>query len=71
MFQTQGIILACDVPSLDDLEQLARAAGSLKEVTGFKLGFSLGLRFGLRQTVAKLRQVTDKPVIYDHQKSWD
>ncbi|MGO9113479.1 MAG: orotidine 5'-phosphate decarboxylase / HUMPS family protein [Thermoguttaceae bacterium] len=69
MFQAQGIILACDVPSLGDLGRLALATGNLKEVTGFKLGFSLGLRFGLRQTVAKLREVTDKPIIYDHQKA--
>ena len=43
MFQTQGIVVACDVSSLDDLGQLALATGGLKEVTGFKLGFSLAL----------------------------
>lgn len=69
LFQTQGIVVACDVPSLDDLEQLVHATGSLPEVTGFKLGFSLALRYGLPHVVSRMRAVTTKTIVYDHQKA--
>jgi len=67
--QEPGIVVACDVPSLEALERVVNATGHLTEVTAFKLGFSLGLRFGLARAVETVRAATAKPVIYDHQKA--
>lgn len=62
------------VPALDtpDLEQALRLVGALADhplVHGFKVGFALGLSHGLRLVVERIRALSDKPVIYDHQKA--
>jgi orotidine-5'-phosphate decarboxylase len=64
-----GIILACDVPSLQDLTVLVQCGEKSKVVVGYKVGFALGLRFGLSQVVDTIRSVSSCPVIYDHQKA--
>lgn len=64
-----GIILACDVSTIEDAEGLARLSIGIEEVVGFKIGFTLGLRFGLRRVTDALKQINPLPVIYDHQKA--
>lgn len=62
------------MPSLDQ-EMLApalgvaRAIADLPFVSSFKVGFSLGLSEGLPAVVRALREFTDKPIVYDHQKA--
>jgi orotidine-5'-phosphate decarboxylase len=41
----------------------------LDAVVGYKIGFALALRFGLRKVVEIVRDLCDLPVIYDHQKA--
>src|SRR5205814_2253290 len=41
-----GIVIACDVASLERLGALVTATCQLGAVSGYKLGFSLALRFG-------------------------
>ncbi len=65
----RGIILAADVPSLDGLASLARVGAQVPEVVAVKVGFSLGLRFGLHAVADTVRNVSSLPVIYDHQKA--
>lgn len=64
-----GIILACDVATLEDAESLAKLSVGIDEVVGYKIGFTLGLRFGLRHVTEVLKKINPLPVIYDHQKA--
>lgn len=64
-----GIILACDVSTVEEAESLAKISVGIDEVVGYKIGFTLGLRFGLRQITDALKKINPLPVIYDHQKA--
>jgi len=64
----KGIVIACDVP-FEKLPVLARSTGQLDGVAGFKIGSLLALEASLRKTVAEINTLSDKPVIYDHQKA--
>lgn len=64
-----GIILACDVSSIAEAESLAKLSVGINEVVGYKIGFTLGLRYGLRQVTEALKKINPLPVIYDHQKA--
>jgi len=63
-----GIVIACDVATLEALDRLVEATNAVPQVTGFKIGFSLGLRFGLGAVAERIRAKSSKPIIYDHQK---
>jgi len=63
-----GLMPALDMDDLGKAVAAASAVGSLDGICGFKVGFSLGLGFGLPEVVRALRSVTSKPIIYDHQK---
>lgn len=71
----RSIIPAMDVKTITDFLALARALGDLPQIGAYKVGFSLGLRYGLPEVVKRLRYleaemgVPSKPVIYDHQKA--
>lgn len=64
-----GIILACDISNLQDLSTLVRCGEKSEAVVGYKIGFTLGLRFGLRRVVEIIRRDSSHPIIYDHQKA--
>ena len=64
-----GIILACDVSTLEEAESLAQLSLKFEEIVGYKIGFSLGLRFGLREVTKTLKKINPLPIIYDHQKA--
>jgi orotidine-5'-phosphate decarboxylase len=62
------------MPSLDQETlapalAVARAIADHPFVSSFKVGFSLGLGEGLPTVVRALREFTDKPIVYDHQKA--
>lgn len=63
-----GLIVACDVNNFSTLEMLARDLGDLNFITGFKIGMHLTLKSGLFKTVEAVKEHTQKPIIYDHQK---
>lgn len=65
----RGIILAADVDDLDKLRTLVDEVSGIPEIAAIKIGFSLGLRFGLPSVVKTVRESTALPVIYDHQKA--
>jgi orotidine-5'-phosphate decarboxylase len=70
MFETDyGVIVACDVKTLDELKSLVSKTAPVSGIVGYKLGFILGLTYGLKDTVEVIRDITDLPVIYDHQKA--
>jgi orotidine-5'-phosphate decarboxylase len=63
------IIPALDLTDLDKLETLVQSVDDHPLVYGYKLGFSLGLTYGLLRVCKLLRKHTNKPLIYDHQKA--
>ena len=65
----KGIIISADVHSLEELDMLSALAASRRQVVGIKIGFILGLRFGLMEAVKTIRNRCGVPVIYDHQKA--
>jgi orotidine-5'-phosphate decarboxylase len=64
----KSIVVACDIPSKDELERLVAATHAIPQLGGYKVGFSLALKHGLPEVVRSIRRQTGKPVIYDHQK---
>lgn len=66
----QGLIPACDVPSLEHFERIVKETADLPKIPGYKIGVSLSLRFGLPEVVRRGREYApDKIFIYDHQKA--
>ena len=61
------------IPALDcDLEkavEIVSKVDAVEGVYGYKVGFVLGLTHGLPKVVERIRQKSNKPVIYDHQKA--
>jgi orotidine-5'-phosphate decarboxylase len=67
--KTVKLIPALDCSELAEALRLVRAVDPVEAVYGYKLGFSLGLGYGLPRVVEEIRKVSKKPVIYDHQKA--
>ncbi len=65
----KSVIPACDVATLPELEELVKATAGVKKIGAYKIGFVLGLGFGLGTVVSTIRKHSDKPIIYDHQKA--
>lgn len=64
-----GIIIACDVRTIEELKKLIEATSDLKGIVGYKPGFMLGLNYGLPAVVEAIRDYSDLPIVYDHQKA--
>ncbi len=64
----RSIIISCEV-NLEDYENLVKQTHDIEKVGGYKVGFYLGLKYGLPKVVKLTRKYTDKPIIYDHQKA--
>ena len=64
-----GIVPALDIDSHEHLERVVRETSKREGVAGYKLGLTSVLHFGLRESVRRLRDLTDLPIIYDHQKA--
>ena len=58
------IIPALDVADLETALRLVCRTAGRASVYGYKLGFALGLAHGLPETVRRIREWTDKPLIY-------
>lgn len=69
MFIRPSIMIACDIESIEELEELVRETCEIPGIGGYKIGFYLGLRYGLPKVVETIRKYTKLPVIYDHQKA--
>jgi orotidine-5'-phosphate decarboxylase len=64
-----GIVPALDIDSPEHLERVVRETSKREGVAGYKLGLTSVLRFGLRESVRRLRDLTELPILYDHQKA--
>lgn len=63
-----GIMPALDVDSLDHMLRVIKATRDVEGVVGYKLGLSTVLRTGLAEAMRMVRDTTDRPIVYDHQK---
>jgi len=66
--EKKSVIPACDVNSLEKLEQLVSATCAVPGIGGYKVGLELTIPFGLKKVVQVVRIHSDLPIIYDHQK---
>lgn len=64
-----GVIPALDVDSVDALRRLVEATTDIDGIVAYKLGMAGALRLGLSGAVRAIREITDLPIIYDHQKA--
>lgn len=64
----KSVIPACDVPTIEKLQELAIATRKVDGIGGYKVGLELVIRFGLEEVVKKIRDHSQSPIIYDHQK---
>ena len=64
-----GIVVSLDVRSIATMSSVVEATSSVEGVAGYKIGFTLGARFGLPMVAREVRKLTDLPLIYDHQKA--
>ena len=64
-----GVIPALDVESVDELRRLVQMTHDIDGIVGYKLGVAGALRLGLRGAVQAIRDITDLPIVYDHQKA--
>jgi orotidine-5'-phosphate decarboxylase len=67
--RTVKLVPALDCSELAEAVRLVRAVDQVEGVYGYKLGFSLGLGYGLPRVVEEIRKISKKPIIYDHQKA--
>jgi Orotidine-5''-phosphate decarboxylase len=67
-YRKYGIIPACDVDRLEDLEKLVKSTCDIDGIVGYKVGAILGLKYGLLTVVKSISRHTNLPIIYDHQK---
>ncbi|NPA38529.1 MAG: hypothetical protein GXN99_01910 [Candidatus Nanohaloarchaeota archaeon] len=67
--QDRSIIVACDVLEVEQYEKIVRETHTHPVIGGYKIGFSLALKYGLPAIVELTRSYTNKPIIYDHQKA--
>ena len=69
MNKIRKMIPALDITDLEKIKELIKKIDDSDFVYGYKAGFSLGLTHGLPKVVESIRSVSDKPIIYDHQKA--
>ncbi|MBW2980428.1 orotidine 5'-phosphate decarboxylase [Candidatus Woesearchaeota archaeon] len=65
----KSVIPACDVSDLMKLRELIEATCDIKGIGGYKVGFQIVLPHGIRKIVSVIREYTELPIIYDHQKA--
>ena len=65
----KSVVVACDVPSLEEFESLVKETTEVDGIGGYKIGFELALGYGLGKVVETARKYTSKMIIYDHQKA--
>lgn len=63
-----GIIIALDVGLAEAGALIQKLKPVEDKIAGYKVSSLNAIEHGLKATVAELRQFTEKPIIYDHQK---
>ncbi len=66
--RNKSVTVAADVEA-DQLIPLTQATHGVEGIGAYKIGIALGLELGLPEVVKRMREHTDLPIIYDHQKA--
>jgi orotidine-5'-phosphate decarboxylase len=66
---SHGIVPALDLDAVDAACQVVESTRGIEGVVGYKLGLTMVLRLGLGEAVRRIKEITDLPVLYDHQKA--
>lgn len=64
----RGVIVAADVQEIETLEELVKHTCQVEGVGGYKVGLELVIAYGLPKVVSTIREHSNLPIIYDHQK---
>jgi orotidine-5'-phosphate decarboxylase len=64
-----GVIVACDVSTMESYTSIVKETSSIEGIVGFKVGVTLALPYGLKRLTDVVKEHCDLPVIYDHQKA--
>ncbi|MDT7888338.1 MAG: hypothetical protein RQ885_05115 [Desulfurococcales archaeon] len=64
-----GIIVALDTSDLSVIRDVVKATSNIAGITGYKVGLEAAITHGLRTVVKTIRGLSNKPIIYDHQKA--
>ena len=64
-----GIVPALDLDSIEDLRKVVGETSNVEGIVEYKLGLQAILHIGLFKAVEVVRELTDLPIIYDHQKA--
>lgn len=65
----RSVIPACDVKTMQDFRKLIEQTHDVIGIGAYKVGSILTVHYGLPLLVQTVREFTDLPVIYDHQKA--
>ena len=65
----RSIIPACDVQDLKTLDKLVKETCKVEGIGAYKIGFELVIRYGIKEVIKVIRNRTNLPIIYDHQKA--
>ncbi|MDR2161252.1 MAG: orotidine 5'-phosphate decarboxylase [Desulfovibrio sp.] len=66
---SRGLIPALDLEDVQEALRIVAATTKIPGIAGYKIGLALSLRLGLAGAVRVIRQETDLPLLYDHQKA--
>ena len=66
--EPRSIIPACDVPNVQEFEDLVKQTCHIPKIGAYKIGLELTIQYGLKSLVDIIGKYTNLPVIYDHQK---
>lgn len=65
----RSVVPACDVGTLEELKKIVEKTHTVEGIGAYKVGFELALSFSLKKVVETVKNITDLPIIYDHQKA--
>jgi orotidine-5'-phosphate decarboxylase len=65
----KSIIPSCDVSDLKKLKELVKETCSVEGVGAYKIGLEICLPYGIPAVISAIREFTNIPIIYDHQKA--
>ena len=65
----KSIIPSCDFSSLEMLGNLVSETCSIEGIGAYKIGFEIVMKNSLQKVIDAIRDETDLPIIYDHQKA--
>lgn len=65
----RSVIVACDVKTIGEFKKLIERTYSVEGIGGYKIGSILTICYGLPILVNTVREFTNLPIIYDHQKA--